>query len=396
MTTEGSHGHLSSVGCGPDVEETTAALVALAALPGIGPATLLRCHETGSAMAAWSAAVAGHPERSPELAPVVKRAKPGVLNALAVAARAIDPPTHLAEHRAEGRQVLVRDQVGYPARLAADPAGPAVLFVEGDCSILDHRAVAIVGTRNATHLGRALAHELGAAMAEAGVAVVSGLALGIDGAAHRGCIDQDGSPVGVIASGLDVAYPRRHVDLHRSVAGTGLLISETVLGERPSAWRFPARNRIIAALAEAVVVVESRSVGGSMHTVDQALDRGIPVLAVPGHPRAPAAAGTNDLIYDGAGIVRNPDDVLLALGLATAPPQPPDAVQRHAALTPVQRTVLEALGSSPASLAEIVNRCGGGLEDVSTALTELEAAGEVVRSSGWFEATSPVPTGPRS
>lgn len=396
MSASESHGHLRSVGSGSSLEETTAALVALAALPGVGPATLLRCHESGSATDAWLAAAAGHPERSPVLAQALKRTKPEVLAALIGAARAIDPVAHLDAHRGHGRHVLVRGQDGYPERLANDPAGPAVLFVEGDRSIFDRRAVAIVGTRNATHLGRDLAEELGTAMADAAVVVVSGLALGIDGAAHRGCIERGGSPVGVVASGLDVAYPRRHVELHRQVADAGLLVSETVLGERPSAWRFPARNRIIAALAEVVIVVESRSVGGSMHTVEQALDRGITVMAVPGHPRAPAAAGTNDLIFDGAGIVRSPDDVLLALGLADSEPAPSEAEVRHRALTPVQRTVLEVLGASPAALAEIVSRSGVGLEEVATALTELDAVGEVVSSSGWFEATSPVSTGFRS
>lgn len=369
-------------GVGPDAAEERAALVALAALPGIGPATLLRCRVSG-AESAWSAAVAGHPEKHPALGPSLVRMGASAARALVAAARSSDPQELLAQHQSAGRRVLLQGTTEFPERLAEDPAAPAVLFAQGDLTLVDRPVVAIVGTRNATRLGREIAAELGTELAGVGVAVVSGLALGIDGAAHRGTLDAGGHPIGVIASGLDIAYPDRHRALHREVTEAGLLLSETPLGERPSAWRFPARNRIIAGLADAVVVVESRSVGGSMHTVSEALARGITVLAVPGHPRAPAAAGTNDLIFDGAGIVRSPDDVIEAIGLVPSPvvaetDDPPS-------LSPAQSAVLDAIGELPAALAEIVARSGCSIEVVAEALTVLEADGQVTNAGGWFE-----------
>jgi DNA processing protein len=283
--------------------------------------------------------------------------------------------------------------------LAADPAAPALVFVAGRLDALDGPAVAIVGTRNATRAGRELAADLGHDLAAAGVAVVSGLALGIDGAAHRGALrggPWPGLPIGVVAGGLDIAYPRRHVDLHRDVAARGLLLSETPLGVRPTPWRFPARNRIIAALSAAVVVVESRATGGSMLTAGEALDRGVPVLAVPGHPSAPASVGTNELLFDGANMVRDVRDVLDVLGIdepaggaagdRSRPPLPAD---------PAQRALLVALDGEPLALAEIVQRVDLGLEAVSAGLSALEAQGWVVRTGSWYEAAGS-PRGPAS
>lgn len=373
---------------GDEPRSGRAALVALAALPGVGPATLLRCRQSGADQA-WSAVVAGHPAANPALAPAVARLGQPAVHTMVAKARLLDPAEILARHAAEGRHVLVQGTAQFPARLADDPAPPAVLFAQGDLTVLDHPAVAIVGTRNATRLGREIAIELGAALGDVGVAVVSGLALGIDAAAHRGVLDVGGRAVGVIASGLDIAYPDRHRALHGEVAETGLLLSETTLGERPSAWRFPARNRIIAGLADAVVVVESRSAGGSMHTVSEALTRGITVLAVPGHPRAPAAAGTNDLIFDGAGIVRSPDDVIEAIGLI-APPTGP-RVEPEPPLSAEEEAVLDALGELPAALAEIVHRAGHPIEVVAQALTGLEGRGRVTNTGGWFERGGPGP-----
>lgn len=377
-----ARGRAPGGGGSADAAGERAALVALAALPGIGPATLLRCRQSGAGDA-WSAAVAGQPAKHPALAPAVVRLGQPAVDTLVSAARSLDPQDMLAHHEAAGRRVLVQDTPEFPARLAEDLAPPAVLFAEGDLTLVDRRVVAVVGTRNATRLGREIAAELGTALAEVGVAVVSGLALGIDGAAHRGTLDAKGHPIGVIASGLDIAYPDRHRELHQEVTATGLLLSETTLGERPSAWRFPARNRIIAGLADAVVVVESRSAGGSMHTVSEALARGITVLAVPGHPRAPAAAGTNDLIFDGAGIVRSPDDVIEAIGLVPDP-----VISRTGpgpSWSPEEAAVIDAIGELPAALAEIVARSGLPIEVVAEVLTALEGSGQVTNTSGWFE-----------
>ena len=189
--------------------------------------------------------------------------------------------------------------------------------------------VAIVGTRRCTRYGFDLARELGADLAAAGVQVVSGLALGIDGAAHRGALDAAGGapPIGVVASGLDVVYPRAPPAAVGGGRHRGSLLSECPLGTAPEAWRFPARNRIIAALADAVVVVESAGAGGSMYTVEEALARDRPVLAVPGSVRSAASAGTNRLLAEGAGVARDADDVLAAIGQ----PQRPGRRRRAAA-----------------------------------------------------------------
>ena len=389
-------------------ESETAHLIALCSLPGLGPATLLRCHQGLGAAAAWAAIVAGNLRRVPELAPLLARMPELVRTRLVAAAQLIDPSEVLARHRAGALEVLVLGDERYPARLANDPAAPALLFASGRLAALDAPSVAIVGTRNATRLGLEFASRLGSELSDAGVSVVSGLALGIDGAAHRGALGDCGSghvgqvsqppeelsledaisgrPVGVIASGLDITYPRRHAALHAQVANAGLLLSETPLGVRPTAWRFPARNRIIAGLSDAVVVVESRSAGGSMLTAGEALERGVPVLAVPGHPAAPAASGANDLIFDGAGIVRSVEDVLEVIGISRPVPE----VHRLSAerFGREHRLVLEVIGQLPAALPEIVERSGLSLEEASEVLVHLELSGTVVRSAGWFQRSS--------
>ena len=190
----------------------------------------------------------------------------------------------------------------FPAVLRHDPQPPAVLFVRGDLAALDARRVGIVGTRNATQTGRDIAFELGTALAEAGVAVVSGLAKGIDGAAHRGVLGVDGGrPVAVVGNGPDAPYPRVHAALWAEVCARGVLLSEWPPGTAPEPFRFPLRNRILAALSEVLVVVESRERGGSLITAQAAIERSVDVMAVPGSVRNRAAAGTNQLLRDGAG-----------------------------------------------------------------------------------------------
>lgn len=374
-------------------DDDLAALLALASNPWLGPSALMRSLHEGPRKV-WTAVASGHPERSPALA-TLKTSK------VAAEARGVDPEEVLARHRSAGIEMVVFGEPGYPARLIADPAPPVVLFATTPMSELlsPHRpAAAIVGTRNATRVGRTFASDLGRDLAAAGVVVVSGLALGIDGAAHRGALEagatengsRPGSVLGVVASGLDITYPRRHADLHRDVARHGVLISETPLGCRPTAWRFPARNRIIAALSDVVVVVESRAKGGSMLTADEAGDRGIAVMAVPGHPTAPAAAGTNSLIASGVQLATGSRDVLDNLGVRQPTTQgadrPRSAVDRP--LDVRQREVLEAIGDQPAALDEIVVRARLTVEETADVLTQLEVIGLVSCSAGWYEPSS--------
>jgi len=290
--------------------------------------------------------------------------------------------------------VSVLGRPGYPWALALDRAAPAVLFHRGDLGVLDRRRAGIVGTRNATLNGRTTARRFGQALADEDVAVVSGLARGVDGAAHEGALaSASGAAVAVVASGLDVVYPREHRDLWQRVAERGLLLSEAAPGTPPEAHRFPLRNRILAALSEVLLVVESRASGGSLITAREARDRGIDVLVVPGATASRASEGTNLLARDGAGIALDPGDVLVALGLdsrrrsrgAPDPRMPP---------LPADRSLLDLFDGTGLELEELVARSGRGVADVALALGRLEAGGWVLDTGGWFERVEAAPSWP--
>ncbi len=272
----------------------------------------------------------------------------------------------------------------YPAALDVDPDPPAQLYVRGDAAVLEARRVAIVGTRRCTAYGRNFARRLGAELAEAGVAVVSGLAIGIDGAAHEGVLDAGGKPIGVVATGLDVVYPRRHAGLWDRVACNGLLLTEEKPGTTPTQWGFPKRNRIIAALAEIVIVVESSPKGGSMHTVDAALARGIDVMAVPGPVGSPTSEGTNRLLVDGMPPVVSAEDVVMALGLETAPRLFDVPKQRRPRLSPAAKSVLDALDFVATPTDRLIADAGLTRGQVLVALQELAATGRATGGGGWW------------
>ncbi|MDZ4825586.1 MAG: DNA-processing protein DprA [Actinomycetota bacterium] len=270
----------------------------------------------------------------------------------------------------------------YPIRDEV-PDRPPMLRGEGE-GVDAFRAprVAIVGTRAATPQGLADAHEIGAYLASAGVTIVSGLAIGIDGAAHEGCLDADGLAVGVVATGLDVEYPRRHRKLYARVRTSGLVVSEHPYGVLPRPERFPVRNRIIAALCDVCVVVEATISGGSRITAEKAADYGRPVFALPGSRRNPAAAGCNALIADGALCLLDPSDVLLALGHGIA------AQGWHASADvygPDERQVLMAFAGEAASVDQILGRTTIGGPRVAAAIRRLEQVGAVQHARGrWW------------
>ncbi|MEY2958510.1 MAG: processing protein DprA [Actinomycetota bacterium] len=357
---------------------------AITTIPGLGPARirlLLGHHEPGEALAALRGRASLHP--------MVRRAIPA--DSLADIRRAAEHvrPSVIAERCAEHRiDVLLDGDPDYPVALAGDPERPVVLFVRGDRSVLDARRVAVVGTRNATRAGLATADDLGRQLSEAGVAVVSGLARGIDGAAHSGVRSVhtvgSGAAVGVVGCGLDRPYPRQHTALWNWVGEHGLLVSEWAPGTEPTGWRFPMRNRIIAGLAEVLVVVESRERGGSLITAGLAIDRGVEVMVVPGSPRCRASSGTNQLLAAGAAPVTSVDDVLVMLGLdhrrdtgAPYDPRPrPDAEGRR---------VLEACSVEPMNLDGLMTATGLPLHTVALAAARLERSGWLVEAGGWFE-----------
>lgn len=285
-----------------------------------------------------------------------------------------------------GVDVVALGDERYPGSLAADPEAPIALFVRGDLRAVGDRRVGVVGTRHATAAGRATAAELGEALAAASVSVVSGLARGIDAAAHHGVRDGagPGRPVAVVGSGPDVHYPKANADLWEWVASEGVLLSEWPPGVRPDAWRFPQRNRIIAALSEVVVVVESRERGGSLITARAAVDRGIDVMAVPGSPRSRASAGTNQLLVDGAAPVTSADDVLAALGLDHRR-QGSQGFDHRPRPDEMQRAILAACAAEPANLDMIVAATGLAVTEAALGAARLERAGWLVEVAGWFE-----------
>ncbi len=291
-----------------------------------------------------------------------------------------------------GLEVLAMGHPRYPAGLLDDRLPPPVLFARGDLALLEGRRVGIVGTRNATASGRATARLLGHGLAAAGVHVLSGLARGIDGYAHRGTLaaaaehgdDSAGRPIAIVASGHDVIYPREHADLWAAVGERGLLLSESPPGTPPEAHRFPLRNRIVAALSEVVIVVESRERGGSLITASEAIDRGIPVMAVPGPVDRRSAAGTNRLICDGAAPVLGIDDVLVALSYQNG-----RSAVMAADLRPrprgVDLAVYRVIADDARTIDVVALLANLSLVDAAMCLARLEANGWVAQADGWFE-----------
>lgn len=292
-----------------------------------------------------------------------------------------------------GTRVYLEGRPGYPIHDEV-PGRPAVLLAEGDePAVLGAPRVAVVGTRSCTVHGRRDARELGAFLARAGITVVSGLAIGIDGAAHEGALDaggpRPGAPgapggaVGVVATGLDVVYPRRHATLFERVRRRGLLVSECAFGVTPIRSRFPVRNRIIAALADAVVVVEATIAGGARITAGFALDYGRPVLVLPGSRRNPAAAGCNALLADGAHPLLDPDDVLVALGLTPGGRRGWGAPPPRTAPTGDAAALLAACGGEPATADQLASRAGLPPDRVARAVRDLERSGWMTRDRGY-------------
>ncbi len=287
--------------------------------------------------------------------------------------------------------VTYRGHHDYPSALSHDHQAPAVLFYRGSLAAINqNRRCGIVGTRSATPLGRRFAENLGADLARVGVSVVSGLAKGIDAATHSGmrdCLSASsaphaalGAPIAVVANGLDTVYPRHHTALFDFVSATGVVISESAPGTPPEPFRFPLRNRIIAALSEVLVVVESRAAGGSMHTVDAAMMRGVPVLAVPGAPGAAASVGTNRLISEGCAPCVHVDDALIALGLRAPMIHPSPRALDHDS-----KHVLQVLAEGPMALDALVQRTGFELVGLVRILGGLEARGLAAHEAGWWQ-----------
>jgi DNA processing protein len=287
-------------------------------------------------------------------------------------------PGALAAASRLGLAVVASPASGYPERLRQIPDPPIVLWTRGCAEILDAPAVAIVGSRSATPTGISVAARLGRELADAGLVVVSGLARGVDAAAHRGALDGSGRTIAVLGSGADVIYPPEHASLARQILERGAIVSELAPGTPPRAGHFPLRNRIISGLARAVVVVEASEKSGSLITAKAALEQGRDVLAVPGNVISGRHRGCHALIKDGARLVETVDDVLEELRW------PREAVRSRPRVNSLQSNGLEgtmAVGE-PYSLDELAEATGRGVQDLLAELGALEIAGRIERRAG--------------
>jgi DNA processing protein len=283
-----------------------------------------------------------------------------------------------------GARYLFHDSAEYPDLLAQLEGAPPILTIRGDAALLQRPAVAIVGARNASAAAVKLSRDFSAALAEAGLAVVSGLARGIDGAAHRGALAAGGATIGVIASGIDVAYPPEHAGLQDEVANRGLLIAEQPPGTEPLARHFPSRNRIIAGLAAGTLVVEAAPKSGSLITARLAGEAGREVMAIPGSPLDARSHGCNQLIRDGAVLVQAPEDVIeLLSGFAGTPrstfrePSGANPFDIAEVAEPAELSTL--LTTAPIAVDELIRQSGDSAAAVQLALLEMELGGRLVR-----------------
>jgi DNA processing protein len=288
---------------------------------------------------------------------------------------------------------LPRSAAEFPPLLRSIHDPPPGLFLRGeaDPELLSRPAVAIVGARACSGYGASVARSLGRELGAAGLVVVSGLARGVDGEAHRGALDAGGPTVAVLGCGIDRDYPAAHAELARRVAGAGLIVSEYAPGVEPAPWRFPARNRIVAGLSAAVVVVEARERSGALITADLALEEGREVFAVPGEITSALSEGSNTLLKLGASPLTGAGDLLSCFGL--------EATAAEIEVGGIAADLLGFVREQPVSADELARRAGLGAGEVARALVELELAGLALAADGLYravEARAPAaaPTGP--
>jgi len=295
-----------------------------------------------------------------------------------------------------GARLVCWGEPGYPSGLAAIDDAPPILTVLGEAQLLQRPMIAVVGARNASANGRRLARDLAAELGRGGLVVISGLARGIDAAAHLGGLEA--GSVAVVAGGADVVYPAENRGLYDALVRQGAIVAELPLGTEPQARHFPRRNRIISGMALGVVVVEAAARSGSLITARFALEQGREVFAVPGSPLDPRSRGCNDLLRHGATVTENAEDVLSQLGpqlggieplrpvpsiaIPTAPHRPPPGIAVSAGDEAGLELILERLGPTPVAVDELVRQCQMSAAAVATLLLELELAGRVERHPG--------------
>jgi DNA processing protein len=280
-----------------------------------------------------------------------------------------------------GARLVAFGAPGYPNALMDLEDAPPLVWLKGNGALLDRRAVAVIGARNASSLGLRMAKSMAKGLAEAGFVVVSGLARGIDAEVHRAALS--GGTLAVVAGGIDVTYPPENAALQSEIAERGLLVSEQPIGLQPQARHFPRRNRLVSGLSRAVIVIEAASGSGSLITAKMALDQGREVMAVPGHPMDGRAAGCNMLIRDGALLVRGPEDVAEALGeIVIRQPDIAPAPVRRAEATPLVDAILQRLNVAPMAEDALIRDLNAAPDHAMAELTTLELEGRIARKPG--------------
>jgi DNA processing protein len=284
---------------------------------------------------------------------------------------------------------MFEGQPGFPVLLSAAEGSPPILSIRGHTHLLAKHCIGVVGARNASAIGVRFAREIAHKLGEAGFVVVSGLARGIDGAAHTGALAS--GTIAVVAGGIDVFYPQEHERLQSEIAERGLLVSEMPVGTQPLGRHFPRRNRIISGLSLGVLVVEAAPRSGSLITARYALEQNREIFAVPGSPLDPRCQGTNNLIRQGAVLTETVDDILTALSSAAPPFAEPGEAMAGAGAAPnvsdqdldrARRAVREKLGHTPVEVDELLRQCDLTPPILMTILLELELAGILARQPG--------------
>ena len=346
----------------------------LARSEGVGPRTYLRLMAHFGTAAEALAALPGMSARGGRRRPLRPCPEP-------------EAEAELAALQALGGRMILLGDSDYPEALAAIPDPPPALSVLGDAARLAGPAVGMVGMRNGSAVGRKFARGLAGDLGAAGVVVVSGMARGIDSAAHEGSL-ATGS-VAVLAGGIDVPYPRENEALYRRLVAGGTVVSDQRPGTAPTARHFPPRNRIVSGLSLGVVVVEAGLRSGSLITARLANEQGRIVFAVPGSPLDPRAAGPNDLLRQGAVLVERADDVVGAIGGMTRPVRPTSEAPPESGVAAaveiddgIRGTVVDRLAHTPLTVDELVRECQLSAASVQTVLLELELAGRVLRQPG--------------
>jgi DNA processing protein len=349
-------------------------LLALHLVPGLGP-------RLTSALLERFGSAAGALRATPEQLQEVPHIGAKLAHTLSAAMRRLDVAAELELIAQQRVRLLVRGSADFPVSLRDIPDPPHLLYLRGTLLPADTRAVAVVGSRQFTNYGRRVAERLASELARAGFTVVSGLARGIDGIAHRAALTAGGRTVAVVAGGLSKIYPPEHTDLAREIETAGALLTEAPMRMEPLAAMFPARNRLISGLARGVVVVEAAAKSGALITARHAAEQGRPAFAVPGPLDSPASVGAHHLLRQGAILIRGVEDILEELeGIQSrgqparpAPPPPVDGTERR---------IWEFLQDRPRHIDEMAQQFGLSVPQITTALLNLEMKKAVRRMPG--------------